>query len=920
MAYLHHNLPLQPTSFIGRNNEVTAIVKLLADSHCRLLTLVGPGGIGKTRLGIEVAAQFVKREKDDSPISLFPDGVYLVALQSVASANNIVPTIAGAIGFEFYETRHQTDQLIKYIGKKQLLLLLDNVEHLENAGEPISELLAGMPQLKMLVTSRESLNLQEEWLFHVEGMPVPDSESEAVDDYGAVRLFVERARRVRHHFLLNNERACVVQLCQLVDGLPLAIELAAAWLKSLSCHEIVTEIQKNLDVLETDMRGIPERHRSMRAVFEYSWQLLDHQESALFMALSMFRGGFRREAAEQIAGASLKTLSALVDKSMVAVQENGRYQLHELQRQYGAEHLEKEPDMETAVHDRHCDYYMAFMDRPFGDFYGYGGKETLQEIDADIDNVQAAWNWAVENGRFQAMHRCVVGLYHYSFLRSWHAGVKNAFHDGLNALRRAEPNRERDVTLGLLLTFQGSVDLWMSRPQDAIKLAEESIAILKPHDARYELAGAFVTRAWGVGFDHSRNPEEAKALMLEAAVLLEETGQHELQGFMYSNVGRLCFNLGQHQESERWEQKSLALSRKINDPRLEASTLGHLARLALMLGRYGRAHQFLLEGLEIANALENHSLIISTLNKLGLVAIATGDFETAEHCFQECLARAKEWGKPYEIADNLINLAHLTAVRQEFVLAMALYQESTQYTQGSRSLQAERLWGLGQIAFGQGTHEEAQRLHEESLQICRENNYRLQKVKNEDALGRIAFAQGLMAKAQNHIKTALQESIAIGAPPVILASVTSGGELLAYEGDETGAAELAQIILNHPASQAASKTRATQLLKNDAAIDKRISQDSLESAATQLLNRFTSAKEGISAAKMAASQSLLDPLSERELELLRLVAAGKSNREIAAELVLALGTVKSHLHNIYQKLNASSRTQAIVRAKELDLL
>ncbi len=911
-----HNLPSLPTSFVGRENEVAAVVELLAETHCQLVTLVGPGGIGKTRLSIEVAAQFVRA----NPINLFPDGVYLVTLQSVVTAENIVPTIASAMGFEFYETRRQTNQLINFIGEKQLLLLLDNVEQLESAGESIGELLAGAPQLKMLVTSREPLNLPEEWLFHLEGMPVPDFDDDAAEVYDAVRLFAERARRVRRNFSLNDERACVVELCQLVGGMPLAIELAAAWLKRMGCSEIVAETQRNLDVLETDLHGVPERHRSIRAVFDYSWQLLDDDERALFMALSVFQGGFRREAAEQIAGASLKTLSALVDKSMVFVQGNGRYHLHELQRQYGAEMLSKEPERETAVRDRHCDFYMAFMKCPFGDFYGYGGKETLREIDADIDNVQAAWQWGVANGRFQAMRQCIEGLYNYAFLRSWHTGVEKAFRNGLNALRRAEPNRERDLTLGLLLTFQGSVDLWMSRPQAAKERAEESIAILEPLDARYELAGAFVGRAWGARFERGRNPEEAKVLMVDAAALLEETGQYELQGFMLSTIGGLHFDIGQYEESERWDQKSLALSRKVGDPRNEASALGHLGRTALALGRYGQARHFFLEGLEIARALENKTLIISALHRLGQTALATGDLETAVSYFQDCVTRAKEWGKPYEIANSLISLGGATAVRQEFERAMALYQESMPYVQSSRSMQVERLWGLGQIASGTGEYVEAQRLHEESLRICQENNYRLQTVKNEDALSRIAFAQGRMSEARIHIKTALQESVIIGAPPIMLDCVTTAAELLTHEGDEEKASELAHLVVNHPSSQAANKERATRLIETAPAMDKPSPQVDLELAATRLLAQLTSAEDGIPTATIIASQPLLDPLSERELELLRLVAAGKSNREIAAELVLALGTVKSHLHNIYQKLNAGSRTQAIVRARELGLL
>jgi predicted ATPase len=737
MASLHHNLPPQPTSFVGRQGEVAAIIELLEDQHCRLLTLVGPGGIGKTRLGIEVAERIVNPTAETEPISLFLDGAYLVSLQSVASVKNIIPTIAGVIGFEFYEAHSQEKQLINHIGDKQLLLILDNLEHLQDAGDPIGELLSGAPRLKLLVTSREPLNLREEWLFHVEGMPFPPSENEAIDAYDATRLFVERARRARHNFSSDDDRACVVRLCQLVDGTPLAIELAASWLKRLSCTEIVTEIQRSLDILETDMRGVPNRHRSMRAVFDHSWQLLNREERDLFMMLSVFRGGFRREAAEQVAGASLNTLSALVDKSMLSVQSSGRYQLHELQRQYGAEQLEMTSNLETAARDRHCEHFTAFMDKPFRDYYGWGSEEQLQKIDADIDNVMAAWNWAVAQGRFGNLHKCIFGLINYWYSR-WHNSIGKALNDGLTALQSAEPSRERDLTLGYVLANQSFIDLWRGHLQSAKEQAEASIAILEPLDARRELAAAFGSRASVSRWERGRDPEESKAIILEAAALFEETGQYEFQGANYAMLGGLSRDTGQFRESEQWLRRALELSRKNDDPNGNTWALAGLGRHALETGKYVEAQQLLLESLKIARLLKSTTWINEALHRLGLVAETAGDLETAEGYFRESLANSREWGKPYAIANSLIGLANVMVVRKDYLKATALYHESRRYFEGTPMLQADRLLGLGQIAFGEGEYAEARQLHKESLRICKENGYRLQKAKNDDALGRIA--------------------------------------------------------------------------------------------------------------------------------------------------------------------------------------
>jgi predicted ATPase len=210
------DLPAQLTPFIGRTEELAVIAHRLDDPHCRLLTLVGPGGIGKTRLAIEAASRRTHA---------FPDGVFFVGLQPIASIDNIIPTVANAVGFEFYEGHHPTAQLLRYLHERCLLLILDNFEHLLPETDVVIELLNGAPQLKLLITSRAALNLREEWLCHVEGMTYPQDESvDAIDAYSAVKLFVERAQRARHSFSLVDEAASVVRVCQLVDGMPLVVD------------------------------------------------------------------------------------------------------------------------------------------------------------------------------------------------------------------------------------------------------------------------------------------------------------------------------------------------------------------------------------------------------------------------------------------------------------------------------------------------------------------------------------------------------------------------------------------------------------------------------------------------------------------------------------------------------------------------
>src|SRR5262245_1088704 len=322
-------LPQVLTPFVGRSHEVAELIGLLADPTCRLLTLVGPGGIGKTRLALHIAAQ---------QRAAFAHGVAFVPLAAITSASLLVPSIADGLGFAFYGPVDPTAQLLNYLREKQVLLLLDNAEQLLDGLGLLPEVLQHAPGVKLLVTSREPLTLPGEWVCEVAGLALRADDHTHESD--AAALFVQRARRAQTGFVVSEaERREVARICRLVDGMPLAIELAAAWVRTLSCAEIAQEIQHNLDFLASSARELEARHRSVRAVLDQSWQALADTEQQVLRCLGVFRGGFARAAAEQVASASLGVLSALLAKSLVHRSAEGRYDLHELVQQYGAEKL-----------------------------------------------------------------------------------------------------------------------------------------------------------------------------------------------------------------------------------------------------------------------------------------------------------------------------------------------------------------------------------------------------------------------------------------------------------------------------------------------------------------------------------------------------------------------------------------------------
>jgi len=399
VSNLLSNWPAQLTPLVGRESELASLGRLLADPLCRLLTLVGPGGIGKTRLAIEAAL----RER-----ARFNGGIWFVPFAPVSSPAAIVPAIAEAMGLTL---RGQTElrlQLFGHLARMEVLLVLDNVEHLLAGATLFSQILAHAPGVKLLATSRERLHLQSEYVFVTQGLPVPplDRFHRALD-YDAIRLFDQSARRAGAEIALEgDELAAAVQVCRQVDGMPLGIELAAAWTPLLSCQEIATEIQHSLDFLADSLHDLPERKRSLRAVFDHSWRLLTPEERGALCRLAIFQGGFDREAAEEVAGASLPELLALTSKSLIRRSAGGRYDLHEVVRQYAYANLSQTPVCKETC-DCHSRFYLALLDGCEPALRSKAQVQNLRALLDEIDNLRTAWDWAVSRGLFDVLARAV---------------------------------------------------------------------------------------------------------------------------------------------------------------------------------------------------------------------------------------------------------------------------------------------------------------------------------------------------------------------------------------------------------------------------------------------------------------------------------------------------------------------------------
>lgn len=418
-AMPEHNLPAPQTSFVGRENELVKIRALLRDPACRLLTLVGPGGSGKTRLALQAASESLR---------CFPDGTYYVPLESADSADDLIPAIARALQFtldSFINGADLRTQILDYLRKQSILLVLDGCERLAGNTGDLPAILERAPNVRVLATSRQRLGSRSERAFPVEGLGVPQTVEEMrPDGMEAVRLFRERAEQAGADFQLSTaDYEPIVRICRMVEGMPLGIELAAAWTPVLSPLEIAEAAGKSLDFLTSTMGDIPEKHRSLRAVFDSSWLLLTDELRQTFSNLSVFRGGFDLQAAQQIAGGSLEHLSALLNRSLLRKTGAAHFTMHSLLRQYAAEKLSDSRGLERQIQDRFCRYYVDMLARREAGLMGPRMLEARDELRAELDNLRVAINWASVHWPEQSARKMLISLVSFYAIQGWQEGV-----------------------------------------------------------------------------------------------------------------------------------------------------------------------------------------------------------------------------------------------------------------------------------------------------------------------------------------------------------------------------------------------------------------------------------------------------------------------------------------------------------------
>jgi predicted ATPase/DNA-binding SARP family transcriptional activator len=741
-SIVNNNIPIQLTLFIGREMELVELNRQLADPECRCITLVGPGGIGKTRLAIEAAGGQINR---------FAHGAVFVPMAPISSILGVVPAIASAMNAIFFSTNDPEADLLNYLQGKQLLLVLDNVEHLLRETDSQADLtrlmvriLQNAPGVKLMVTTRQALNIQGEWLFEVNGLTYPVClEDGSLHGFDAIDLFVQRVRRSSPGFDVNRENySDIAHICRLVEGMPLAIELAATWVRVLSPAEIATEIEQSLDILSSPLRDLPERQRNMRVVFEYSWQMLSEEERGVLRKLSVFRGGFKRQAAEKVAGSTLTILSTLVSRTMVRRVAAGRYSLHELVRQYSAEQLATDPAEREAIHARHFEYYRDMAQNGEKELYGSNQLEWLSRLDEEHDNLKVAFEWALDKGNGEGSEDDRA-LQLAASLR-WYWQIHGYFHEGIAWLTEAlekhsssqsEARANALLGIGLLLNGLGELD-------KASGFTRESLLISRKQGNQRQLAEALLLegtiRLW------QGETSTSKAEFEEALSLFRKSGDKwgEALG-CWRLGGYLADYYGDPAGRELLAQSATILS-ELGEKYLYSGVQITLGIVETSLGHFDAAQQHFEGSLGITREMRHPWGIADALTNLGCLFRIKGQYQDAQSAFEQALKIYQEIGRNYwevdpfcAMAENAIAQGDLVSARQYLKTAAGFLGSS-----GNRWLESLVLYFQGLLAYHEGDIGRANALLEETMALARETQFKSELRRAMVTLGQIKISLG----------------------------------------------------------------------------------------------------------------------------------------------------------------------------------
>ena len=847
-----HNLPVQPTPLIGREREVAAVQQLLLREDVRLLTLTGPGGSGKTRLGLHVAAELSDH---------FTDGIYFVNLAPISDAELVAPTVAQTLGVKESPTRSMVEQLQAFLQEKLLLLVLDNFEQVVSAAPRLSDLLARCSHLKLLVTSRAVLHLSAEHEFAVPPLSLPDlkhlPDLVTLSQYEAVALFIARSQALKPDFQVSNATApAVAEICARLDGLPLAIELAAARIKLLPPPALLARLGQRLALLTSGGRDAPARQQTLRKTIDWSYQLLDADEQRLFRRLSVFVGGCTLQAIEAVCAALdtqtpaisvLDGAASLIDKSLLQQTEQEAAEPHfvmlETIREYGREALAAPGEAEV-THQAHAAYYLALAEAAELAWHSPQQAVWMARLEQEHDNLRASMNWLLERGEAERALRLGTALWWF-----WYA--HEHMHEGWNLLERA---LER----------------------------HEGVAV----------------------------PLRARALWA---------------------AGSLAGSLGHVERGEVLCQESLALFRGIGDTKGMGDATFHLAHVAFARWDLAAARSLFEESLVFLREAGDKTLTAWALNALALVILYQGEYARVHPLAEQAVEMFREWGDTTGVAISLMTLAQVVFWQGDLVRAQTLVEEALARASetGITSTEALALALQGEIALAQGETTTARLLIEQSHMLWQEVGNQGMLASTRSLLGKVLAVGGDHTAA----RTVYEESLLRGLAVVDIAPTFEGLAVVAVaQGETTWAVRLwaAAAALRDSFGTPLPPVYRADYERSVAAARAHLGEKAFAAAwaegcgmtweqALAARGPVTTLRETPSTPPAKSPPTYPDGLTGREVEVLRLLAQGLTDAQIAAQLIISPRTVNTHLKAIYGKIQVSSRVAATRYALEQHL-